>query len=286
MFSTVLSEIKGLVDKRFLLTSFFPLLVFVAAGSLLVAAANGGVDTRVKDFGEASGAVQLLIIGGALAATFALAAFVSSMSTLVFRLYEGYLAPGWLRNLGIALQRQRQQHTQADTATKFPEKAMQGTSFGNVVRAAEEYPEHAYGLSFVAVWPRLFLAMPEAMRQSIAGSADTIQFLLTTSLLATLFAIGAGIYVVIESLGATTYLVSVFGALVLAVLAYLGAVESAVEYGLHLRAAFDLYRNDVLTQLYRSLPSTTDEERRTWADVSEFLKRGEPRPVHYIARAK
>ena len=41
--SSVLTEAKGLVDRRFLLNGFFPCLVFLAAGALLLASGNGGV---------------------------------------------------------------------------------------------------------------------------------------------------------------------------------------------------------------------------------------------------
>jgi hypothetical protein len=287
VFSAVLSEIKGLVDKRFLLNAFFPTLVFVAVVDLLVASANGGIEHQLASWDNYSGVIQVALIGGALAAVLVLAAVLSSCSVVLTQLYEGYhIRPRWLQRRGIKRQEQRRTTARSKKSgnieLRFPSGTLCATSLGNVLRAAEEYPERVYGTRAVAVWPRLFLVTPAEFRQSAAGPADTLQFLLNVSLLATVIGLGGGLYTAIEGLGGALYLSVLIGGVGIARVTYLAAVETAIDYGLHIRGAFDLYRNDLLAKLRRAAPASRDEEQRLWTELSIQFRIGEARPVRYI----
>ncbi len=291
MFSTLLTEIRGLVDKRFLLSAFFPVLLFGFGADLLIASAHGGIDDQIAAWKGYSGLFQGMILGGALAGVFLLAAVLSSSSILITQLYEGYRGFDWLKKIGIWRQAKRAAETTGNKELRFPlpnlqpntAAHLQPTALGNVLRAAEEYPQRAYGANVVVVWPRLFLVLPPELVLSATGPADAIQLLLNVSLLATVYGVLGGAYVAAESLGAAAYLATVFGALAVARVAYRGAVEAAIEYGLHIRGAFDVHRTELLSKLHRALPTSRDEELRTWKDVSERLQTGEPRPVRYVA---
>ena len=283
MLTTVLSEVKGLVDKRFLLSSFFPVLLFAFGADLLIASAHRGIDNQIKSWNGYSGVVQAIIAVGGLAAVLLVAAVVSSCSILITQLYEGYFGPKMLKDRWTKHQDERKTKTPGNRELRFPTNNLQPTALGNVLRAAEEYPERAYGASVVVVWPRLFLVLPAELLLSASGPADTIQFLLNTSLLATMFAVLGGSYAAFESLGAASYVAALVGGVVVARLAYRGAVEAAIAYGLHIRGAFDLHRNDLLLKLRWAMPTSRDEELRTWRDVSDRLRRGEPKPVRYVA---
>jgi len=280
--STIFAELKGVVDKRFLLCSFFPVLVTAFGIDLLATANNGGITRQAETWSSYPGLLQALIIGGGLAAILVLAAVLSSGSLLITQLYEGYFGPKLLKDWWVESQTRQKSKSTGNTELRFPVTTLQPTALGNVLRAAEDYPQRTYGLTTVVVWPRLFLVLPPDLLQSMQGPADTIQFLLNVSLIASSFAVLGGIYAAIEALGALTYLGLTVGGLVVARLAYLGAVEAAIDYGLHIRGAFDLHRADLLSALHRALPTTSDEELRLWNDVSTRLQIGEPMPVRYV----
>lgn len=282
MFASILSEAKGLVDKRFLLNGFFPCLVFLGAGGLLVASANGGVDLWVERWDDTSGTVQLLLLAGAVAVVFAVAAFVLNAELLLIRLYEGYVPLGPLRRLLVQRQEAHKSRTKADRHLFFPQEGLQATALGNVLAAAEGYPRRAYGVNSLAVWPRLFLLLPEEELTAAGAARDSMHFLLLVSFLSWSLALFGGSYAAVESLGAVVYLVVVLGGGVAGWLAYESAVQAAVNYGLYVRGAFDLHRNDLLAKLRRPFPSTADEEHRLWGIVSEVLRTGEKQPVRYV----
>lgn len=283
MVTTALAEVKGLVDPRFLLTAFFPVLIFGLAYAMLLASTQRGPSAWIDTWDGWSGSTQAVAAIGVLVICFVLATFASSNGLLLTRLYEGYLGPDWLRHKGEQRQERRRNATHADVELRFPHDNLRPTALGNVLGAAEDYPRRAYGTDAIVTWPRLFLLLPEEFVLAATGPLDTIQFLLLASLLSTVLAVLGGVLAIAFTLGATIFLAAVVGGALLAHLAYRGAVEAAIEYGLHVRAAFDLHRNELLAQLNRPAPTTSDEELRVWSDVNERLRRGERRPVRYLA---
>lgn len=66
------------------------------------------------------------------------------------------------------------------------------------------------------------------------------------------------------------------------------AVNAAQDFSLFFRTGFDLYRIDLLKQLYRQLPNNLADERNMWLSISTFLIAGErlifdERKVNYPA---
>lgn len=284
MLTSVLTEAKGLVDKRFLLNGFFPCLVFLAAGGLLLASGNGGVGYWVERWEALSGTVQTMFVVGAVAVVFALASFAMNAELLLIRLYEGYAPLGPLHRAMVARQKARKTTAQDDIQLLFPQadQELRGTALGNVLAAAETYPRRAYGVDALIVWPRLFVVLPEEIATASGAARDSMHFLLLFSFFSWTLALLGGIYAAAESLGALVYLSVVVGGGIFGWLAYQTAVQAAIDYGLYLRAAFDLHRNELLTKLRRPLPSTADEEHRLWQAVSRHLWTGEKEPARYL----
>lgn len=281
MLTTMLGEIKGLVDAAFLRTCFFPTLVFVVACGMVLAAGEGGLEPALAQWESYSVGLQLLLLGAALALVFVLASFASIAVIVLIQVFEGYLLPASLRHLGAQRQEARREASQ-EKSLRFPaERDLMPTALGNVLKAAEEYPRQAYGIDALVAWPRLSLLLPNSLLQSGAAAFDSMRFLLLICLLSSLFALLAGIYTAAAAAGAVLYLAVLIGGLVLARASYRAATEAAVEYGLHVRAAFDLHRNDLLDQLRQPLPTTAREEQRTWAQVCARLATGDPRSVRY-----
>jgi hypothetical protein len=69
---------------------------------------------------------------------------------------------------------------------------------------------------------------------------------------------------------------TVIAFLILGYLAYLGAIERAVNWGAFVRGAFDLYRSELLKQLgYERTGLTLKEERYLWDSISGQLLYGD-----------
>ena len=68
---------------------------------------------------------------------------------------------------------------------------------------------------------------------------------------------------------------------VVARLAYVGAVHTAMSYGEAVTVAFDLHRFDLLTQLRLPLPADIGQERRIASQVSLMWRQGVVPAVSY-----
>ena len=172
------------------------------------------------------------------------------------------------------------------------------TRLGNVLRANERYPWERYRLEGITIWPRLFHVLPQQFIRDLEEKNNHYVFLLNSSLLAFaigILSLGAAIYRLItitlikyidspilywllhyfsnEYYVISPYVYMIIGPLFIFVsyLLYRIAANAAIDYGLFVRAAFDLYRFDLLKKLKQQLPLTTEEEKNVWEDISEFF---------------
>lgn len=151
------------------------------------------------------------------------------------------------------------------------------TRLGNIIKAAEEYPadKGRYGIDAVFFWPRLIAVVPDAARGDLSDARASMALLLNVSTLA--FLLGVGSFAALAA--ATLRPAAVFwacgaGGLVLAALAYRSALAPGRIYAELVRAAFDLYRADLLKQLSFGLPDSLDEERALWDNLGQQMYLG------------
>lgn len=292
MVTSALTEVKGLVDPRFLLTAFFPVLVFLLALLWLAAAAQGAVGTWVAAVDTWSASTQLLVSVAVVALAFVLAQFVSSNTLYLVQLYSGRIAPRWLREWGTerqearlareARRRSRRPGAAASDPRGRPAHTVLPTRLGTVWAAGEEYPRDVYGTEAGTTWPRLLLLLPPDVHAAVHRPSDTCSSLLLGSALLTVLALVGGVVTAVAGLGPVLYVAVLLGGLALARLAYRGAVAAAEDFQLNVRAAYDLYRNDLLTRLGLPLPATRAEEVRTWTGLEQVLAAERRRPVAYV----
>jgi hypothetical protein len=147
-----------------------------------------------------------------------------------------------------------------------PARAMP-TRLGNVLRAAEEYPQVRYGLSANVCWARLWLLLPEETRTDISGAHEQLNEAAQLCGWSLLFVVWA----------AWVWWAPLVG-LVVASLAYRGMVMAALVYGELMRAAFDLHRFDLYERLRWKPPQTPDAEDALGMQVTEYLHRGTAPP--------
>jgi len=151
------------------------------------------------------------------------------------------------------------------------------TRLGNVVRSFETYPLHRYGMPAIAVWPRLQGVIPATYAQGLDGAQTSFNFMLNCSFLSMVLALllafcglrwANPFHAGSDHVWTGWCVVFAF----LWWLFYCGAINRAGEWGTQVKAAFDLYRGLLLTQLgYDLKPETPDEERRIWAAINYKL---------------
>jgi hypothetical protein len=122
------------------------------------------------------------------------------------------------------------------------------TQLGNILRSAEEYPYHKYGLEIITVWPRLWLVLPAEVKQELAQARHQLDLSARFFAWAILF---AGWFI----LTSWAILISLF----MAIMAYKRVLYSAGVYGELLRATFDLHRFKLYEDLHQPLSPESNE---------------------------
>jgi hypothetical protein len=171
------------------------------------------------------------------------------------------------------------------------------TRLGNVLRASEMYAYERYAIEEITIWPRLVPVLPAELIGHIDEKNNQFMFLINSAFLAYcngllsllfgviglpliffpnlikplalkvqgLFYIG---YDFINPIGFLVVSALLFG---FGYVLYLVAVNVAGEFGMYIRASFDLYRLNLLRQLNWPPPKTILEEQELWRNISRFI---------------
>ena len=149
------------------------------------------------------------------------------------------------------------------------------TQLGNVLRTSEFYSIKRYGLDAVVAWPRLQSLLPKDFAESLRDAKANLDLLLVVTTLAGIFAIGWEVVIGVFTDRWDLFLLASL-AWILALLGYSGAVQAARSYGELIKAAFDLYRWELLKAMHLKMPASYEDERKLWEEVSELLYRNYP----------
>ena len=138
------------------------------------------------------------------------------------------------------------------------------TRTGNILRAAETWPIHKYGLNSVVIWPRLWLVLPDSARQELITARAALDS-----------AAGCVIWGLLFCFFAWWTPFALLAGLAVAVGAAAVWVPSRAEtFGDLVEATYDLYRGSLYEQLRWPLPVDPETERVTGRALSEYLWRG------------
>lgn len=237
-------------------------------------------------------AAYLALAMGGLMLLAASSAAVTWLQLSVLRLAEGYW-PGPFRRLRFALARRLEKRLQAQderwqeladiapdqrTAEQQTEYArldaelacypvdprrLMPTRLGNLLQAAEEYPQVRYGLTMSVCWPRLWLLLPKEAQEALTNARERLNGtarLLTWGVLFAVWTVWAWWAIPVAAAAASA--------------AYWGMLNAAGVYGDLLRAAVDLHRLALYEALRRPLPSGPADEPARGRQLSEYLFRG------------
>lgn len=286
MFSNVLQQATGLLERRFLLNAFFPSLIFWGLLIVVCFAGPSDLTSTAKSFREqeVTGQVFEIIIFIVWVTLFS--NVMASQVNNILRFYEGYWNfpfSQFFHSKGqgshqAQLQKVKSQLSSDPAAYEkiylgYPWKSTEvmPTRLGNILKNAELYPKDRYKIDAVLIWPRLYNLLPEHFVQTIAEARSGLDFMLTISSLAGLFALLAGGYLLLVGAAWWLFLLCFWGGMTISYLAYKSALSNALLYAQQIKAAFDLYRKELFKQMNLVLPTTLDGEKKQWEELKRFL---------------
>ena len=139
------------------------------------------------------------------------------------------------------------------------------TRVGNLLRAAEEYPNRCYGLEISTTWPRLWLILPESTQEELTEARQALNW--SAQLMIWGFA-----FIVWAIFGWWAALIG----LVIVLAAYWRLLSAANVFGQLLRAAYDLHRFALYEGLHWPLPIDAQTEKAFGEALTLYLKRNLP----------
>ncbi|RSM44833.1 hypothetical protein DMA12_14905 [Amycolatopsis balhimycina DSM 5908] len=231
-----------------------------------------------------SGFEQGLATAAVLVGVTLVAVVVLAMTPQVLRWLQGYW-PTWLdpvrarlvrritsaadRDAGAMQELEREQRTDARLDRRLRQLPSESdrylpTTLGNLVRAAQTRPIDKYGLDPVAIWPHLFLVMPEPTQKEITAAVNALE----RAVMAVFWCL------LLVVLGPWVWWVAPLG-IAAAVLLQRTVVHGAARTHAELiEAAVDLHRLDLYRKLRWPLPANPAEERELGEQLVSYLRYG------------
>ncbi|MEW6494541.1 MAG: hypothetical protein AB1589_18790 [Cyanobacteriota bacterium] len=290
MFSAALDKATSLFERRFLINAFFPSFIFCALSVVVAIAGQGNLGNAANAWNQQNTAFQITTIVGFISLVTFFSGILASQITTIVRLYEGYwnfplsrylkdISKSWyqdhLNELGERLDKNPKDPCYEEIYLNYPPptrlEQVMPTRFGNILKNAELYPLLRYQIDSVLIWPRLYNLFPERFILTLAEARSSFEFMLIISFLGGAFALLSGIYLTLVGATWWLFLLCFWGGLLVAWFAYEAALGSARLYAQQVKAAFDLYRNELLNQMRLPLPTDLKEERAQWKQIGQFL---------------
>jgi hypothetical protein len=280
-----------------------PALVFWLGGLLAWAYDRGGLHqlTILTDWlNRQATTTQIAIMLTVLLAVAASSVLVNRLTTPALRLLEGYW-PRWLKGLRRRLTARIERRaadddaawqqlaavvlTRPDSATaeqlaRFARLDQQRrrrpaaanrylpTRLGNILRAAETSPTDKYGLDAIAVWPRLWLVLPDATRQELTTARAALDAAVAAAIWGLLFC----------AFAVWTPLALPLGLLVTAVAVAVWAPPRAEILADLVESAYDLHRAALYQHVRWPLPTNPKQEHTEGQRLTAYLWRGSDDP--------
>lgn len=300
------SAIPKIADKTFVIAYLLPVLLFAGAILAFFRESDSAQEIFDKITGDERDLEKIAYLAIALwGASLAL----MILNQIIFRVVEGYYLPASFANWRRETQISRYDRMQSrmdqikalfnetpDVFTReheleydllymrlvkqFPAKErILPTSFGNAIRAFEDYSRTVYGADALPLWIHLSTVMPKDYGAIVEDARAHVSFYMNTFVIAVVFAfivVGqfaldamnpriAHVALVGEALSSFGWM---FAALCVASAAYLLSLERIYSWGCLVKAGFDCYLPALAQKLGHSLPITSADQKRFWVDVS------------------
>jgi hypothetical protein len=239
----------------------------------------------VADIARLDSSEKLLLMAFAAVV---LGLILSSLSTPLYRLLEGYSWPQGLRRWGV-----RRQLARKETLKRRAEKAAGGweqallleklhrypvdvkqvvpTRLGNAVRAFETYGVNRYNLDSQSFWTHMLGVVPDNLRDDVAKARTAVDFFVCLIYLSVVFGMSAVLTAFLAPRTTDWALVAAgLIALGLPRIWYHAALSSTTYWDAAVRALVDVGRKPLAEALGLQLPETIEGEREMWSLVAAF----------------
>lgn len=173
-------------------------------------------------------------------------------------------------------QREKLMESSHRLALQFPSRVdlVLPTTFGNTVRAFEDYPRVMYGFEPIGGWSRLQSIMPKSALDLLGQSRARVDLWLNLFFLSAAFTL-EGFILAMRSTKAVL-LVFALGGAVSCALAYWRARRSAERNGEQVKAAYDIYLGDLAEKLGFRLSEDPEKNFRFWRTFSRAIVHRQP----------
>ncbi|MCI3275992.1 hypothetical protein [Streptomyces cylindrosporus] len=148
-----------------------------------------------------------------------------------------------------------------------PADALLPTALGNALRAGELSAGERYGLTTLTSWPRIYLQVSDRMAEVLSSARDALDT--AVNLCWSFLALTAVAACALCDEPTGWWLCPV--TLLLAGVAYKGAVIAAQAYSGLMHIVYDLHRFDLLDALHYQLPADRTAEEEVFSDVSDLF---------------
>jgi hypothetical protein len=157
-------------------------------------------------------------------------------------------------------------------ALNFPskERLVLATSFGNTVRAFEDYPRVMYGFESIRGWSRLNAIMPKDFREAISN-ARSLTDLWANIWFLSLVIVGEFIFLAMRHSWSFWGLWIPACAVLVAIFASWQARVAAEQWGECVKAGFDVFLPELCKKLGYKKPEDTMAEREFWYKLSQGI---------------
>jgi hypothetical protein len=285
----VTSELNKVFGRDFIIGFFLPALFFSVATFFLAKFMWPGASWLDINWRKPLEDAAIFVL-----ATWVFAVFLQSVNREIFRAAEGYW-PWGLTGLLNRSQRKRFRKLKVKVdelynkpgslseaedqklsklsgrkATEYPSKMslILPSSFGNTVRAYEDYSRVIYGFESINGWARLQGLMSKDFREVLGNDRARVDLWLNLCVLPVLFALEVAVVARIKEPSLAWLIVPL---LIFAWLAYARARSSVQQFGEQVKAAFDIYLPALAAKLGYMLSSDTAKNRQFWKAFSQVM---------------
>ena len=281
-----------------MISFYIPSVLFLYIFGLLLSSGGFNLEVlKVKSADFLKDGLPLAILA------FVLAIFLQSLNREFIRLLEGYWSPKGLRRWLTGpqrkifkelrgkyeyLRRERDEHRINKPSEGFPqdkelqkvalrlannfpskENLVLPTSFGNTMRAYEDYPRVIYGFESIQGWSRVQPLMPDKSLELLTRIRAPLDMWVNIFYLSAIVMLG-GCFLPFINLQSKPFWFAGM-AVVFAIISYRRARSSAERYGEFIKAMFDLYVPELCKKLGYSLSPEPKTNRNFFKAFSQMI---------------
>lgn len=290
MFTEAFQQLAGVFSRRFFFNALLPTFVFTTL-TIGVVAVSGASGTVVSAWWVGLDLLtRILFVLLYLMLVYFLSAAVASQWRNIVRVFEGYPFIAFTKRRGRTLIGQRwhrrrweelQSEEYGDPATayyryplNFDDCNVLPTRLGNILLAGERYAASRYGIDTIYFWPRLYPLLPEQFQRDYEQAIIQYQFPLVVALESTVTTVVCSVILLVAHVSIPLFLTVLLGGSAMSYAAYVLSLSSAISMAEQQRAAFDLYRDRLLS----SWPAVQDvrDQKRAFLQIEQFVVWGAP----------